>query len=867
MSDGFEKYMNTDLDVTPFEGVVFGAQKNLLEVELNESQEILYRKFRDYLLSTGDWCQKDGITVSETGKVTLNGLFCINGYLFKCDNLTYDLQQNAHPNNALYVDVQNVVVDSESTLYKNGIEGTDQEENPILDERMVVETTKRRALKINIFPKYRNIIKTYTQGNVAGGRTFLLDGFSKDMTTEYRIQLRNTLKSHLTSENSVSVKFNVNNDEYVKITFTSDSVGENGEGISISATPPDATSSGKGFVVSNVSYRPGIISYPGDEAIGPFYIVCTLGEEYTDIKDKNKIYTFAVKSQGQTVMYSFVAGYFDSEGNQYDAPYFRDLAIITYSGSNTFDLVEFVTNEAPTTAVEIVKQAVPGVGGFVPCLASLYTEEELEKKFDVVNENIDNRVSKAGDIVHGPLYINGKYPDTFDPNPLIGGSASEEQGFAVQGNSYFKGNIFQGDCSAYAPRFEGKNCVAFGKENKIYYTPQSILPSNVGEANAIVGGKNNKITYAWNSSIVGGLGNLVANMNSVITGGSYNYIGEKTDERQEEEVLLHSSGNFISGGCNNYIQGYSQGCTILGGEGNKINCRNNSITLNGSYIAGSFCTIMNTNMATTGLLGTGLQNVYANTAEGSLVIGSYNMNTIHHVDPYCGSNALFVIGNGTSSSTGGSNAFSVGFTGNVACSGTVKSSGTSDYAEMFEWEDGNPESEDRIGHFVTFAEGDMIRYAEPGDEYVLGIVSAMPTVLGNGDCDKWNGAYKTDEFMRRKMKKEPILVEKEVVEEDGTKKVEEVPLLNEDGEVQYRQVFDYSDEWDPSILYIPREHRPEWDAIGMMGVLSVYDDGTCVVGGYAKVAENGTATKATGPKEGYRVIKRMSDNVVRVVFR
>ena len=29
----------------------------------------------------------------------------------------------------------------------------------------------------------------------------------------------------------------------------------------------------------------------------------------------------------------------------------------------------------------------------------------------------------------------------------------------------------------------------------------------------------------------------------------------------------------------------------------------------------------------------------------------------------------------------------------------------SDYAEMFEWEDGNPENEDRVGYFVTLKKG------------------------------------------------------------------------------------------------------------------------------------------------------------------
>lgn len=55
-------------------------------------------------------------------------------------------------------------------------------------------------------------------------------------------------------------------------------------------------------------------------------------------------------------------------------------------------------------------------------------------------------------------------------------------------------------------------------------------------------------------------------------------------------------------------------------------------------------------------------------------------------------------------------------------------------------------------------------------------------------------------------------------------------------------------------------------AVGMLGVLSVRDDGTCQVGSYCNVTDNGIAT-ATKDKTGYRIVRRISDNVVEVVFR
>ena len=50
----------------------------------------------------------------------------------------------------------------------------------------------------------------------------------------------------------------------------------------------------------------------------------------------------------------------------------------------------------------------------------------------------------------------------------------------------------------------------------------------------------------------------------------------------------------------------------------------------------------------------------------------------------------------------------------------------------------------------------------------------------------------------------------------------------------------------------------------MLGVLSVRDDGTCKVNGYCAVSDGGIATASDA---GYRVIKRISDNVVKVILK
>lgn len=216
----------------------------------------------------------------------------------------------------------------------------------------------------------------------------------------------------------------------------------------------------------------------------------------------------------------------------------------------------------------------------------------------------------------------------------------------------------------------------------------------------------------------------------------------------------------------------------------------------------------------------------------------------------------FVIGNGTNDSSR-SNAFRVSYAGEPYSLSSLNTSGA-DYAEFFEWLDSNPDSEDRRGYFVTL-DGDKIKIAEPGD-YILGIISALPAVIGNGDED-WKGKYILDDFgafITEEFEydmEEPVEI---VDEETGETKIE-TQIVKKTG-TKYKENPDY----DPSVPYIQREDRPEWDTVGMMGVLAVRDDGTCKVNGYCKVADGGIATSADS---GYRVIKRVSDNVVKVIFK
>lgn len=225
----------------------------------------------------------------------------------------------------------------------------------------------------------------------------------------------------------------------------------------------------------------------------------------------------------------------------------------------------------------------------------------------------------------------------------------------------------------------------------------------------------------------------------------------------------------------------------------------------------------------------------------------------------------FVIGNGTSNSKK-SNAFSVQFDGVVKAKSTITASTTADYAEYFEWIDKNPDNEDRVGYFVTL-DGNEIRIANDEDDYILGVVSGEPFVLGNGDCDVWNGIHLRDKFRRTMYEPAPKM--EEVIDEEGHPTGEFKEVLDEEGNPVYqgtRPVL--NPNYDHTKPYTNRADRPEWSAVGMLGVLPVRHDGTAKVNGYVTVNKDGIATACEKSHENsYRVIHENADDVVEIIFR
>lgn len=197
----------------------------------------------------------------------------------------------------------------------------------------------------------------------------------------------------------------------------------------------------------------------------------------------------------------------------------------------------------------------------------------------------------------------------------------------------------------------------------------------------------------------------------------------------------------------------------------------------------------------------------------------------------------------------GSNCFRVTHTGTYA-SGSYRSSGA-DYAEMFEWLDGNLDDEDRAGRFVTL-EGAKIRLAGPEDDYILGIVSGDPSVVGDVHDDQWQGMYLYDIFGR------PLWEDVEVPDWTGKN-----GRVIEPAHIEHRQK--RNPNYDRNQLYIPRSQRPEWDAVGLLGKLVAVDDGSCVVNGWCCVGQGGIAVHSDS-RTKYRVMERLDDSHIRILI-
>lgn len=281
----------------------------------------------------------------------------------------------------------------------------------------------------------------------------------------------------------------------------------------------------------------------------------------------------------------------------------------------------------------------------------------------------------------------------------------------------------------------------------------------------------------------------------------------------------------------NYSTAFGFECKALAGASN-------------SFVAGDKCEV---NHADCFVAGEGLKT--AN--DHQTIFGKYNI--VSNYDSWGNKKPLFFIGGGSANTNRATLLAQQGNNGDLCCAGGFANNAGFDFAEYFEWADGNQEGKDRIGYMVQLVteyekdeEGNLltdvdgnniptgcnkIEFATSFDE-CIGVTTSTYGFVCDSQVLDWQGKYVKDEFGRLK--------------------------LDEDGNLQISENYDASQE------YVPREFRQEWTPVGMMGKILTKQDGSLVVGGYAG-CDNGIATNSTDG--GYRVLKIINENVALLLVK
>jgi len=177
-----------------------------------------------------------------------------------------------------------------------------------------------------------------------------------------------------------------------------------------------------------------------------------------------------------------------------------------------------------------------------------------------------------------------------------------------------------------------------------------------------------------------------------------------------------------------------------------------------------------------------------------IVTNSSTSAAVNMVDMRCARSnnsafTFFIMRSGATSSSSGDTEMKFVGDGNAFADGSFTGGGA-DYAEYFEWADGNSSDEDRRGYTVVL-DGNKIRKSTSSDAAttIIGVVSGNPSVVGDGDIDRWKQKYQKDDYGTY------------IRDENGDK------ILNS--------------EFDETKTYISRAERKEWDIIGLMGKIRV----------------------------------------------
>jgi len=152
-----------------------------------------------------------------------------------------------------------------------------------------------------------------------------------------------------------------------------------------------------------------------------------------------------------------------------------------------------------------------------------------------------------------------------------------------------------------------------------------------------------------------------------------------------------------------------------------------------------------------------------------------------------------------------------------------------DYAEYFEWEDGNPNNEDRRGYSVVLTDSGKIEKAtsESNSEDIFGVISGTAAIIGDAAMYDWNEKYLVDEWGTLSHE---IVDQISWTDQDGNHHSydsDQIPegltVPDDAGRKTHKRAL-LNPNYNSDQEYIPRDKRQEWDPVGMLGKVRIRDE-------------------------------------------
>ena len=380
--------------------------------------------------------------------------------------------------------------------------------------------------------------------------------------------------------------------------------------------------------------------------------------------------------------------------------------------------------------------------------------------------------------------------------------------------------------------------------------PLPLSKLSKGADGYILTGKGTSNAPVWAAPAIKGLAgdSVSTSKDTTVTAGTGATIVNDFRTRSYSTLGNPNSGNIASG---NYSFAAGVASTASGNysfaAGNNAKAESRSSVALGEYTtaSGNYSFATGSGAKAEGECGAAL-GMHTTASHYQLAIGRFNVESDGPTNISTMTGDVFIVGIGTGINAR-SNALRISYDGNCYGKNSFKASGA-DFAEYFEWADGNGNNEDRRGLFVAL-DGEKIRVATSNDD-VIGVVSATPTITGDTQSEVWKNMYKCDVFGQQL-----------------TETIEVAETTDENGNIvpAHTEVhFILNPDYDSKQKYVSRDLRAEWSAVGLVGKLVAVDDGTCEVNGYCIANNEGKATKSNN---GYRVLARLDNNHIKILVK